>query len=308
MTARVGRALALGALTIALVGCAGAGRDDDDSSGASGTSLPEMAADAPTGAETAGDAGGGTDVATVATVDPDVATDDRAVIYTASLSVAVDDVRAATAQARAAATAAGGRLHDEQSSGTGETASATLVLKVPPDRFDGVLDELAALGEERSRTVKADDVTAEVVDLEARIKSAQASVDRTRALLAQAKEIGEIVVVESELAKREATLEQLQGQQRVLEGSVAMATVTVQLLTRDLAGPAEDDDDGLPGPLDALETGASSVVAVFSVALLALAVALPWLPIVAAALAVVWWVRRRRSPAARPAAPSAPTA
>jgi hypothetical protein len=303
MTARVGRALALGALTIALVGCGSAGRDGDDSSGSSQT-----AADAPTGAETAGDAGGGTDVATVATVDPDVATDDRAVIYTASLSVAVDDVRAATAQARAAATAAGGRLHDEQSSGTGETASATLVLKVPPDRFDGVLDELAALGEERNRTVKADDVTAEVVDLEARIKSASASVDRTRALLAQATTVGEIVVVESELAKREAALEQLQGQQRVLEGSVAMATVTVQLSTRDLAGPAEDDDDGLPGPLDALEAGASSVVAVFSVALLALAVALPWLPIVAASLAVVWWVRRRRSPAARPAAPSAPTA
>jgi hypothetical protein len=216
-------------------------------------------------------------------------------------------VRAATAQARAAATAAGGRLHDEQSSGT-ETASATLVLKVPPDRFDGVLDELAALGEERNRTVKADDVTAEVVDLEARIKSASASVDRTRALHAQATTVGEIVVVESELAKREAALEQLQGQQRVLEGSVAMATVTVQLSTRDLAGPAEDDDDGLPGPLDALEAGASSVVAVFSVALLALAVALPWLPIVAASLAVVWWVRRRRSPAARPAAPSAPTA
>jgi hypothetical protein len=304
MTARVGRALALGAVTIALVGCGSAGRDGDDSSGSS--ARPETAADAPTGAETAGDAGGGADVNTVATVDPDVATDDRAVIYTASLSVAVDDVRAATAQARAAATAAGGRLHDEQSSGTGETASATLVLKVPPDRFDGVLDELAALGEERNRTVKADDVTAEVVDLEARTKSAQASVDRTRALLAQATTVGEIVVVESELAKREAALEQLLGQQRVLEGSVAMATVTVQLSTRDLAGPAEDDDDGLPGPLDALEAGASSVVAVFSVALLALAVALPWLPIVAAAQAVVWWVRRRRAPVALPTAPTPP--
>jgi Domain of unknown function (DUF4349) len=231
-------------------------------------------------------------------LDPDVASDNRDVVYTASLSVAVDDVRDAAAQSRVIAAAAGGRLHDEQSSGSADSASATLVLKVPPDRFDEVLDELGALGDERSRTVKADDVTAEVVDLEARIKSAAASVDRTRASLAQATTVAEIVVVEGELASREATLEQLQGQQRVLAASVALATITVALAAR--ADVAAAEDDGLPGPLDALEAGATSVVAVFSVALLALAVALPWLPIVALVLFVVWFVRRRRTPVAAP--------
>jgi hypothetical protein len=39
---------------------------------------------------------------------------------------------------------------------------------------------------------------------------------------------------------------------------------------------------------------------VFSVALLALAVALPWLPIVALVRFVVWFVRRRRTPVAAP--------
>jgi hypothetical protein len=307
MTARVGRALALGALMIAAVGCGSAGRDDSDTSGASGTSLPEMAADAPTGAETAGDAGGGTDVNTVATVDPDVATDDRDIIYTATLSVAVDDVRAAAVQARSVATAAGGRLHDERSSGSDGSAAATLVLKVPPDRFDAVLDDLAALGDERDRTVQADDVTAEVVDLEARIKSASASVDRTRALLAQATTVGEIVVVESELAKREAALEQLQGQLRVLEGSVAMATITVDFREHDDV-PAEDDSDGLPGPLDALKGGGRSVLAVGSVILLVLAVALPWLPVAAAGLGIAWFVRRRRAAATAAPTATAPTA
>jgi hypothetical protein len=287
-SALLAAALALGSVS----GCGHDGGDDDSASSAlpdapsnGGTALAEETA--------SGGDGTGIDVDTVATVDPDVAVDDRDIVYTASLALTVDDLAAATARVRSATIAAGGRLHDEQSRGGDGIASAALVLKVPPDRFDAVLDELASLGDVRSRSVKADDVTADVVDLEARIKSAQASVDRTRALLAQAKEIGEIVVVEAELAKRETTLEQLLGQQRVLQASVAMATITVDLTSR--AAAAAEDDDGLPGPLDALAAGGRSVVAVFSVLLLALAVALPWMPVAAVALAIAWYVRRRRS-------------
>jgi hypothetical protein len=282
--------LALGVcVTVLLAGC-GSGGGNDDSGGSAATG----AADAP---EASQDSGGteGRDVATIGNVTPDVSGDDRDIAYTASLSVTVEDVRDATARARTLTSNAGGRLHDEESSGSGSGASATLVLKVPPDRFQSVLDDLAALGDERSRSIKADDVTAEVVDLEARIRSATASVERTRALLAEAAEIGEIVVVEGELAKREAALEQLLGQQRVLEASVALATITVEFTQ-----PADDvaaagDDGGLPGPLDALQAGADSVLAVGNVVLLALAVALPWVPVAAAGLGVVWYVRRRRS-------------
>jgi hypothetical protein len=298
MSGRVRWGSALLALVLSVGTVAGCGHGDDDDSSAA---LPESASGgSATIAEDSapGGAGTGIDVDTVATVAADVATDDRDIVYTASLSLTVDDVPAAAERVRSAATVAGGRLHDEQSRGGDGTSSATLVLKVPPDRFDEVLDELASLGDVRSRNVSADDVTADVVDLEARIKSAQASVDRTRALLAQAKEIGEIVVVEGELAKREATLEQLLGQQRVLQASVAMATVTVDLVARSAA--ADGDDDGLPGPLDALSAGGRSVVAVFSVLLLALAVALPWLPIVALGLVVAWYVRRRRGGAQVP--------
>jgi hypothetical protein len=289
------------ALVLALGGVAGCGHDggDDDSSS---SALPESpggdSAGGAIGNDSAGSAGasGGTgiDVDTVATVAPDVATDDRDIVYTASLVLTVDDIAAAADRVRSTVVSAGGRLHDEQSRGGDGVMTATLVVKVPPDAFDGVLDELASLGDVQSRTVKADDVTADVVDLEARIKSAQASVDRTRALLAQAKEIGEIVVIEGELGKRESTLEQLLGQQRVLQASVAMATITVDLTARSAAAVA-DDDEALPGPLDALAAGGRSVVAVFSVLLLALAVALPWVPVAAAALGVVWYVRRRRS-------------
>jgi hypothetical protein len=292
VSSRWGTALALALLLAVASGCGG--RDGDDSD--AGSAAPS--GESETAAPDAGD-GGGIDVDTVANQQPDVAQHDRDIVYVGSLSVAVADASEAARGARSATIAAGGRLHDEQSRGGEASATATLVLKVPPDQFYALLDELAALGDERSRTVSAEDVTAEVVDLESRIKSAQASVDRTRALLAETKDIGDVVVVESELAQREAALEQLLGQQRVIEASIAMATITLDVFeSAEVVVAADDGDGGLPGPLEALESGAHSVVAVFSIVLVVLAVALPWVPVALVALGIAWHVRRRRTPAA----------
>lgn len=54
------------------------------------------------------------------------------------------------------------------------------------------------------------------------------------------------------------------------------------------------EDESLPGFTDAIGRGASMLVAVFSVALIAVGAAIPFLPIAAVVAAVVWWWRRRR--------------
>ena len=76
------------------------------------------------------------------------------------------------------------------------------------------MDRLAQLGDEQTRSVQTQDVTESLVDVESRLVTQQASVDRVRALLAKANTIGEVVSIESELTKREADLDSLypQGQ------------------------------------------------------------------------------------------------
>ena len=54
-----------------------------------------------------------------------------------------------------------------------------------------------------------------------------------------------------------------------------------------------DTDDALPGFGDSVSGGASGVVAVFSVILIVVGVLLPFLPIIAAIVALIWWLRRR---------------
>ena len=55
-----------------------------------------------------------------------------------------------------------------------------------------------------------------------------------------------------------------------------------------------DTDDALPGFGDSVSDGASGVVAVFSVILIVVGVLLPFLPIIAALTALIWWIRRRK--------------
>ena len=68
-----------------------------------------------------------------------------------------------------------------------------------------------------------------MTDLQTRIDNAGASLDRVRALLAQAKNIGEVISLESELTQRENTLEELLAQKTYLDSQVAMSTITVHL-------------------------------------------------------------------------------
>ena len=135
------------------------------------------------------------------------------------------------------------------------------------------------------RSLKAQDVTAEVVDVEGRLKNAQASAERLRTLLAEAKNVADVVAVEGELTKRETEIESLQGRLRVLTDQVDLATVTVRLTERDDLQVSDD----LPGFFGAFRAGGVALVNVGLATLVAVGFALPFTPLVALAL----WLRRR---------------
>jgi hypothetical protein len=136
------------------------------------------------------------------------------------------------------------------------------------------------------------------VDVDSRVKSAQASVERIRALLSEATTIGEVVRIESELARREADLESLLAQQRSLADQTALATLTVTVLAPDAVGPAPEEETGF---LAGLERGWEALVGVVVVALTTFGVLLPFLAvalIILTPIAAAW--RRRRASVTSP--------
>ena len=224
----------------------------------------------------------------------------RSIIYTGDITLRVDDVDRAAARVGALAEGAGGFVAGDRRSSSDEQAEAHLTLRVPAERFIATVDEVAKLGDEQKRNISTEDVTQQVVDLEAQIASQQASVTRTRELLARAQSISEIVSIEAELAKRESALATLQARQQRLVDLAALSTVTVHLRSR-TGGPIEEG-----GFLGGLRAGWEAFLAAAAVLLTVLGFLLPFLVAFGIPAGLLWWLLRRRRRPAEPGAPRAP--
>jgi hypothetical protein len=218
------------------------------------------------------------------------------VVRTGELDVAVADVPRAADDAGRLTRAAGGVVEADERSTTKGDGTAVLRLRLPPAAFDPSLARFAGLGTERSRSLGSQDVTDQVVDLQARLTSQRASVARVRALLDSATTLGQVVQVEGELTRRTADLESLEARSAALADRVALSTLTLRLTTATAPSAQARTaplgfGDGLRGGWDAL----TSAVRALSVAVGAL---LPFLPVVLVLGAGAWWWTRRARPTA----------
>lgn len=235
------------------------------------------------------------------------------VIRTATLSVEVKSVTKALAEARSVAVDAGGVIEDETTERVDDSYTTShVVLRVPEAEYDSVLTELAGTGKLLSRTANAKDVTEQVVDVNSRIATQRASVNRVRKLMDQAQDITDVVALESQLNTRQAELESLLAKQASLADRTTMATVTLDL--SEWAKEEKADEDDGPGFLDALGGGWDAFVSVLRWIVVVLAAILPFV-VALAVLFVLWRVfgvrltalRARRTPVVEPAAAPAPS-
>jgi len=297
---RTGHATVLAVLAaMLLAGCSGGGSDSvseaaTDGGGGSG------GGDFDSGESARGDEGTAGDPGTALPLGPERL--DRQVIVTAEIRVRSVDVQRDADRAAQQATTLGGIVSGDVRGGSGAQQTADLVLRVPPERVDQLLDALAGFGEEVSRSVSTEDVTTVKADVDSRVESLQASLDRLRGLLAEASDITDLVSLERELAARESDLESLQAQQRALGDQISLATVSLSLV----AEAPEPEEETATGFLGGLETGWDAFRSVGSALLTALGASLPFLVLVGLIVGTVGWVSRRRHRVADP--PATPAA
>lgn len=289
-------ALLVGAFTIG--GCsaandAGSPSGGGDFAGGGGVAAPEAPVDEAPPVE--GEAGDGQ--ARVASVQ------ERSLIYTGEISVEVDDVARGADQAVSIATGLGGLVAGDRRTIDDSRSSAQIILRVPADRFETAMDQLAELGVEKSRSANTEDVTEALIDLDARLATQRASVDRVRALLAEANTIGEIVSIESELTRREADLASLEQRKERLAGLVALSTITAYLYGPDADPPAEAETGFVAGVKNGWRAFLESVEVLLTVA----GWLLPWAIAIGVPIWLLIWLVNRRRPKA-PAVPATPPA
>lgn len=242
------------ALLVVLAGCGGAGSGN---AGADGGDGAEVAG----GGSGGGDAGGGDDGGAggsaeqsfEADVGGDAAVQQRMVIRTGEVAIEVDDYEETRSSLTEMARDRGGYVSDSNQRthrrGNRTWTTGQVVLRVPSDQFSAAFEEAKGHGTVESASTSSEDVTDQLVDIEARLDNLRAERDRLRTLYEEANETEDVLRVSQELSDVQEEIERLEARQRNLESQVQLATITVQI--------NEEEPDSEPRPESAAwwETG-----------------------------------------------------
>src|SRR3984957_5823808 len=108
--------------------------------------------------------------------------------------------------------------------------SATMTVRVPPARLDQAMSELKGLATNVDReSTEVHDVTREYVDLDARLRNAQAEEVQYLQILKRATSIKDTLDVTEKLSDVRGRIEQLQGEMKFLTAQVDMSTLEISL-------------------------------------------------------------------------------
>ena len=224
----------------------------------------------------------------------------RDVVKTASLTIKASNTSEAADKAAVIVENADGRV-DSRSEDAGSErglARTSIVLRVPVAKLDGVVRELKTLGFVQTASTSSDDVTAQRVDLDARIKALQTSVDRLLAIMRDARDPEALITAEDALSERQSELDSLRAQRDQLGDQIAYSTVDVTFVAEQRGGPSPKQYDGFTGQI---ERGWDALVSVVGNLFLLFGLLLPWLGALAVAVGILYLVvrlARARRPAA----------
>lgn len=230
-------------LVLALAGCGSPGGSAPE--GAAMESGPDTAS--MSGAGGNGNGAGAEDGASAESGgdDAEVSTQGRKLVRTGEIELRVNDTAAAGSSVRQLAAERGGFVA-ASSRQTHETHNETyrterVVVRVPSDEFEASMAELEGLGEVESATTDTEDVTEQLVDIEARLENLRAERDRLRRLFESANETDDVLAVQRELSDVQEEIERLEARRQSLERDVALSTITVEL-AEERPEPRDDPD------------------------------------------------------------------
>jgi hypothetical protein len=154
------------------------------------------------------------------------------IAYHVSLTVEVEEFGAAKQRVEQVVAEAGGYLAQARSEETPDQPQrADLTLRVPVEQLSVVLEELRGLGRVKNEQISSEEVTEQVVDLEARLRNAQATEQRLIDVLNERTgKVRDILEVEREIGRTRQQIERMDAQRQNLLRRAEMATLQVTLL------------------------------------------------------------------------------
>ncbi len=218
--------------------------------------------------------------------------EERMIVRTGDMSLVVKDITTARDEIVQLAVKFDGYVVSSRIWGEEQDMRGSISIRVPDDRFEQALSELRELAVRvTSESTSSQDVTEEYVDLESRLKNAEATESQYLALLEKATDVEDILSIYESLSRVRSEIEQIKGRMQYLERTSSMSLITTNLKPEATAKPLVRAGWSA---LEALKSAVRGIV-IFGQWLGAIAI---WLiifsPLWGAILGIIYWRRRRR--------------
>jgi hypothetical protein len=192
----------------------------------------------------------------------------------------------------------------------GGTPYAWITLRVPAERFDQAIARFEQLGKVQVLTTSAEDVTGQVVDVQARLAHYRAVLTRLLTFLNKATTVGSALAVQDRIDQTQLIVEQLSAELKQLNETVSFSTLSLSLMEKPVKHAVVHHGTGFGHTIShsgwLIGQGAGAI-------LLGLSAALPFIVLVAILALIAYYgarvLRRRRQgrvTATGPAGPPAP--
>ncbi len=231
-----------------------------------------------------------------------ISADDKYIVTVGSMDMRVDKLDAALTGLKSAVKANGAEISDlsistgyvdpmAYSEGAAEgPKTAVITMRVPAEKVEALQARIEKLGTLISQSTNANDVTEQVIDLDARLKNLKVEEAQLRELMKRAVKISDVLAVGQELSRVRGEIESMDAQLTYLKRQAAKATLTVSMSE---PAPVVSPGGASWGFSEAITNGIRGAVAVVNTIIVAvIALAPVWI-----VLGIMLWVfmaRRRR--------------
>lgn len=170
---------------------------------------------------------------------------DRMVIMNANLTVVVPDPQAKAAEIEALAKSLGGYVVSMNMYQTflyngGTAPEGYISIRIPADKLDSALGQIKAnVVEVRDEDRSSQDVTADYVDLQSRLKALEAARDQLEAIMDEATKTEDVLNVFNQLQYYNQQIELVKGQMKYYEQSSSTSLISVRLVAEETLQPLQ---------------------------------------------------------------------
>jgi len=218
--------------------------------------------------------------------------EERMIVRTGDMSLIVKDVVKTRDEIAQLAVRLGGWVVSSNIYGEEEEIIGYISIRVPADKFDQTITELRGLAVRViSESTSSEDITEEYVDLQSRLRNAEATETEYLALLEKAVKVEDALKVYEALTQIRYEIEQIKGRMQYLERTTAMGLISVSLepvaTVKPLVSPAWSAREAAKSAIRGLTTfGQGLATAIIGAAIFS--------PIWGTILGVLLWRRRRK--------------